>query len=218
MMNWNLDLFIYAWGDDDFAVASTAERIIRYLGNPKGIAVLPGWYQEQKEKLGSIFSSSNIIPVPLCDRDYQEIEDSINKSVDRWGESGLDDYIYPLALDDSDRAQEYLQKIIQKTAKLKRDGSIFLSYIDHIHNSQPRRLMKDAKDLGKVVLENAFFIENNTRGELSCKVLAKTVDDDKALIEVFLYYGPIATETYHVVIKREGRGWRYISVTLVSMS
>jgi hypothetical protein len=204
---------------DDFRVSFAAERIIRYLGNPKGMAELIDWYRKRT----NIEGYGNIIPIPLSEWDYDRIEGFINKPADRWGFWGdglgyVSDYIYPLALDDSLKAQVYLQDIIRKTSGLKRDGSSVLEYIDQVKESNPRKLLPDGKDLGKIVQENAFFLGHRPKGRVTTHVLTKTINDDKALIEIEQYWGALASATYHIVLKRERHGWRYISVTLVEIS
>jgi hypothetical protein len=201
---------------DDSRVSFAADRIIRYLGNPKGMTALIDWYQKRTNNE----THGNIIPTPLSEWDYERIEGFINKPADRWGfwDEELRDYIYPLALDDSLKAHAYLQDIIRKTSGLKRDGSLILEYVDQVKKSNTRKPLPDGKDLGKIAYENAFFLRHKSKGSIKTRVLAKTLNNDKALIEIEAYWGPLASKTYHIVLKREGRRWKYISVTLVEIS
>ncbi|MCA1607614.1 MAG: hypothetical protein LC775_19590, partial [Acidobacteria bacterium] len=74
------------------------------------------------------------------------------------------------------------------------------------------------KELGKEVLNNAFFVAQEDRKYTSARVLALNSAKKKALVEVYINRGTLAEEWYHVVLRRCDQGWKFVSITPVAVS
>jgi hypothetical protein len=126
-------------------------------------------------------------------------------------------YIYALALEDSPRAKEVLNKVIGSATNLG-EGSIVGRAIELVQANQPSKLFTGTKDLAELVLQNAFFIAPSDMKHTSAKVLALNATNDKALVEVYINRGTLAEEWYHAIIMKSGQQWKFFSITQVSMS
>ena len=203
---------------EDLQTAFTAETIIRYLGNPKGMSAVI-----DRSRAQSVLESRwKVVPVPLNDWDYEHIERFINEPVDLWaqipGQPSYDalNYVYPLALDRSPKAEIYLQEIIKKTARLERTGSLILRHIDSLQYWDPKRILADAKDPENIV--KPIFLNRIYDDSFRVRMVAKTIKEDKALIKVNLVNGLLDGLAYDVVLVKNAGGWRCLSVTLAGIS
>jgi hypothetical protein len=197
-----IDDLIKALDDPNPKVSLRAQRVIRYLGNPAGMKALEHWYSEKTETL-----LSGPIPIPLTQRDYQIIE---TQSADENFQ-----YVYALALDGSERAQQLLE-VMTKTELP--DGSSTKAALNRIKRSQPANLMTERVGLAGLVLRNAFFVAPISRPHATAKLLALNQAKNKALIEVYVNPAPLAEEVYHVVIIKRDRGWQFFSITQIAVS
>ena len=197
-----IDELIKALDDPDPKVSLRAQRVIRYLGNPAGIKALEDWYNEKTDII-----LSGPIPIPLTQRDYEIVE---SQSADENFQ-----YVYALALDGSERAQQLL-KVMTK-AKLP-DGSSTKAALNRVNGSQPANLMTERIGLARLVLRNAFFVAPISRPYATAKLLALNQAKNKALIEVYVNPAPLAEEVYHVVISKRDRGWQFFSITQIAVS
>jgi hypothetical protein len=195
---------IKALDDPDRNISLRAQIVIRYLGNGTGMKALEAWYGKQEEVM-----RSGPIPVPLSERDYKWIMDQ--------GDTVAGSYIYALALDGSPRARSVLSEIMKRQRPAD-DETFTTQALRRIEVSHPRKLISGGKDLAKLVLKNAFFINPEIRTYTSARLLGFSGNKDKALIEVYINRGQLAEEWYHVVMRKYGQAWKFLSITQIAVS
>lgn len=199
--------------DPDREISLRAQVIIRYLGSEAGMRALRAWYSKQQGG----YRIAGPVPQPLDEWDYNYIKlNLIGNSPRTWGDEGVR-YVYALALDDAPKARTLLAELISAAIGLD-EASFVGNAIRRVQTSKPSDILVSGKDLGKQVLNNAFFVAPEDRKYTSARVLALNEAKDKALIEVYINRGTLAEEWYHVVLKRCDQGWQFFSVTPVAVS
>jgi hypothetical protein len=208
-----IDDLIQALDDQNREISRSAQIVIRYSGNAKGMKALTDWYGMQPNEYPVV----GPIPLPLSDWDYKFINTNvIGKPPEMWGDLGVR-YIYALAVDGSQQSSSILDAIVKKAGAV--DESTFLGYaINRVRTSRTTKLLTSEKDLARPVLKNAFFLSPEDHKEASARFLGINGDKDKALIEVYINRGRLAEEWYHIVIMKHGQGWKFFSITPVAVS
>lgn len=196
-----------ALDDPNSEISLRSQIILRYLGNDAGMNGLFEWYDKQKQ-----FQVAGPVPLPLKDWDYKLIY--ANNYIE-WFRA--EPYIYALALDDSPKARDALEKAL-KIADTLDDSSVANHAAKRVQASQPRKTLSGEKDLAKLVLNNAFFVAPDDRKYTSARLLALNGAKDKGLIEVYINRGVLSEEWYHVVIQKCEPGWRFFSITQIAVS
>ncbi|HLG16505.1 MAG TPA: hypothetical protein VJH03_18660 [Blastocatellia bacterium] len=200
-----------ALDDTDEHVAHNAQLVIRYLGTEAGMRGLLEWYGRHEE-----FPVVGAVPVPLREWDYKVMAANyIDRPARDW--TGVERYIYALALDDSPRARLALGQVAEIARDLD-EATVARRAIRSVQMNKPAAPLTGPRDLAKLVLENAFFVPPPDRKYASARVLGFNASNDKALIEVYINRGVLAEEWYHVVIRRYDRAWKFFSVTPVGVS
>lgn len=201
---------IQALDDRDRTISLRAQIVIRYLGNETGMKALESWYKKQTEIV-----IAGPVPLPLRECDYEFMRaDYINKPSIKWVS---DKYIYALALDGSARAKNSLNEMMKRAGSID-DSTEGGRALRRVFASTPGRLLTEQPDLAKMVLANAFFILPSDRAYTSSRLLTLNAARDKAVVEVYINRGPLAEEWYHVVISKQGRNWKFFSITQVAVS
>lgn len=202
---------IKALDDPDHNVSLNAQIMIRYLGNPTGLAALEKWFSKQAE-----LALSGPIPLPLTERAYAWIDSQyLKKPIREW--VFAESYVYALAFDGSPRATAVLRQL--KTAADDLDNSFVVARAIRLTTAADvKKVLRDERDLAKLVLKNAFFIDPSDRRFTSAKLLALNGAKQKALLEVYINRGPLAEEWYHVVLTESEPGWKFFSVTQIAVS
>jgi hypothetical protein len=201
---------IEALDDRDRQISLRAQIVIRYLGNDTGMKALESRYKNQSEIV-----IAGPVPLPLGERDYEFIKDQyIDKPSIKWVS---DKYIYALALDGSARAKNSLNEMMKRAGSID-DSTEGGRALGRVFASTPRKLLTPQPDLAKMVLANAFFILPSDRAYTSSRLLTVNAAKDKALVEVYINRGPLAEEWYHVVVSKQGRNWKFFSITQVAVS
>lgn len=206
-----IEHLIKALDDPDERIRLRAQVIIRYLGNETGMRALVESYEKRKETV-----ISGPVPLPLNNWDYTYIETNYVHTPASW-DMLSERYIYALALDDSQTAKTKLKEVIKAAENLAAASTIKRA-IKLIQENPPDKLLTVQKDIGKTVLQNAFFVESTDRKYTSARLLAFNGVKDKALVELYINRGVLAEEWYHVVISNRGQGWKFFSITQVAVS
>lgn len=174
--------------DPDEEVRLGAQRMIRYLGNEKGMAALA---QQWRASLPRVFTGA--VPLPIGEIDYEIVD--------------LDPrFLFALELDGSQRAKEKLTEL-EVEPKLRNAGWLIQAKCD-----KPRA---DQACLAKLVKENASWA-SPSNDDVHVKVLGYSSSGEKVLAE--LVVGQFFTEGFYVVLERRPYGdgrmfWRFYSIT-----
>lgn len=203
-----IDDLIIALDDKDEEVALNAQRIIRYLGNPKATKALYDWFGKQQH-LKIAFGA---IPLPINQWEFDFAEFQINKSGNVLDSGFATGNIYPLLLDDSKQAKELLEKIIKELGKSEA-GKYWVEKFNQIIKNNPKKVFKVDGNLEKSILQNAYFLHTGESQHTSVKLLAYNLKKDRALV----YLGNFGAK-WHIVIEKAGEGWRFYSITQTSVS
>jgi len=196
---------VHALDDPDEEINLNAQRVIRYLGNEVGLKGLADYYRKPREEHRGV----GPIPIPLIDWDYELIKSNLSSLVV--------DQIYALALDNSARARELLRSLMSANPTPSPDTFTGHALIS-IKSSNPNRALAGSKDLAKLVLKNAFFVDKDDKKYAAARLIGFNGLKDKVVIEVYINRGPLSTEKYHVVVSKYESGWKFFSITQVSVS
>jgi hypothetical protein len=192
--------FVAALSDPDEQVREGAQRLIRYLGSPGGIAGLRESYRRGNGLITSV------IPVPLDDWDYEQISKYITCSDCRASEPFMPDYVYALILDGSPRAHDALTKV----------QSRFPGWIPSIPPAETLILRNSKPE--QELLAHSFFLTNEDKMAATVRTLSLTHDRKKALLEIHVNHGALEEKWFHVVLVRDASAWRFLSVSFVGES
>lgn len=204
---------VYLLDDPNRKISIRAQMIIRYLGNEDGIRDLRAWYGKQQGE----YAVAGPIPLPLDDWDYNFVKnDLLSRPPRAWLDLGVQ-FIYALALDDSPRAKGFLAQLISTAGGLD-ETSYVGNAIQRVQTGNPKYILAGGGDLGKQVLNNAFFISPEEYKYTSARVLAPNAAKDKVLVEVYINRRRLAEEWYHVVLRRCEQDWKFFSITPVAVS
>jgi hypothetical protein len=199
--------------DPNREISIRAQIVIRYLGNEDGIRALRVWYGRQQGN----YAVAGPIPLPLDDWDYNFIKkDLLSRPPRVWLDLGVQ-FIYALTLDDSLRAKSFLAQMISAANGLD-ETSYVGNAIQRVQTSKPKYILAGGEDLGRQVLNNAFFISAEEYKYTSARILSLNAAKDKVLVEVHIGHGRLAEEWYHVVLERCDQEWKFFSVTPVAVS
>jgi len=196
---------VKALDDPDKDVSLNAQIVIRYLANDVGLRGLDEYYRRPMKE----YWISGPIPAPLIDWDYGVIKANPSSSVEK--------YLYALALDDSARAKQLLASITRADDTLSADTPVG-RFLRSVRSSDPKKVLTGGTDLAKLVLENAFFVAELDQKYASASLVGFNAGKDKAIVEVYINRGVLAEEWWHVVVRKQGGGWRFVSVTQVRVS
>lgn len=202
---------LMALDNPDREISIRAQVVIRYLGNNVGAKGLGEWYDKQTQ-----YPVAGPVPLPITDRDLKYIYiDYVGKPLAGWHEP--EKYIYALALDDSPRAKTALAEMLRSAGSLEEryHGGYALK---RIQTSNPTRLLRGSKDIAKLIKDNLFFLTPEGRKYARVSVIGMNGAGDKALVEVYVNFGVLMEQWFHVVIRKQDDGWKYYSVTPVAVS
>lgn len=194
------DDLVIALQDPNPSVRINAQRLIRYLGDPKGMRALFTSYETDGTN-----TFVGPVPVPLNEWDFTHLEKEV--LCDRCLLRGSDvDYIYALALDGSPRAAEILSRIKSKTN------------FPWLFGNQITLKDSGDKEVLKNLVDRAFYLNDEDKKASTVRLLARTVDGGKALYAIHVDQGPLAEKWFHIVLEKDGAGWKYLSVSLAAQS
>lgn len=200
-----------ALDDPNPDISLRAQVVIRYLGNDVGVKGLFEWYDKQKQ-----FRVAGPIPLPLSEWDYKVVyAQYITEPPEKWVKS--EPYMYALALDDSPKAKEALEKMIRIASNLD-EATVANRAASRIQADQPAKILAGKEDLADLIRSNAFFISSDDRKYTSARFLALNGAKNKGLIEVYINRGRLSEGWYHVVVQKCEQGWRFFSITPVATS
>jgi hypothetical protein len=195
-----IDEVVAALSDRDKNVQINAQRLIRYLGNPRGMAALKELYRS-----GGSYAISGSFPIPLDDWDYEEIQKDMLCAGCRLGGALFPNYLYALALDGSARAHDCL-------AGLQAKGS----WIPTIPTDEIRVIEGAHPD--RELLAHSFFLTADDKRYATVRLLSYTESGDKGLFEIYVNRGILAEMWFHVVLVRHAGGWTFLSISMVGQS
>lgn len=194
-------------------ISLRAQIVIRYLGNPEGMKGLNDWYGRQSND----YRVAGPVPLPLSEWDYRFIKlNLISKPANTWGGRDVQ-YIYALALDETQESKTALDTIIKTAVDVDR-RTFVRQALDHLQRAEPTRPLPAGKNLPKIVVDNAFFLSDGDQKQTAARLLGFNGNKDKALIEMHVDRGELAEEWYHVVLKKCDQGWKFFSITQVAIS
>jgi hypothetical protein len=203
---------IQALDDTDGDISLHAQIMIRYLGNAEGMKHLIEWYNKHPTE----YKIAGPVPLPLTDWDYKFVDTNLMpRPPETWREIGVR-YLYALAIDSSERSQKALQALL-KNATPVNENTFVGHTVNQLQTARPNTALS-GKDVASLVRENAFFLSSSDRRRTTTRLLALNGTKDKALVEVYINRGRLAEEWYHVVMSKCGRGWKYFSITQISVS
>lgn len=207
-----VDDLIAALNDNDKNVRYNAQKIIRYIGNPKATEALYRWLSKNALKGKEEFPTSPI-PIPIDDWEYRFEE----KSYMYPSRSNLKNS-YALFLDNSDKAQAALDKFIAKENANPYglgEGKKF----ERLRELQLERKFQENGDLAKAVLQTPFFqartddLNQKTNLEkLKSELTTYNTNKTRALINIQNEDG-----TLEVVVEKVGDAWKFYSIIRVSV-
>jgi hypothetical protein len=174
---------------------------------------LQEWYGKQPKE----YRVAGPIPLPLMAWDYEFIERNlIGTAPSEWRERGVQ-YLYALAMDESKRSQLTLNLVLNKATAANENTFVYQA-TRRIRTGKAAESFGPARDLARLVRENAFFMSDQDRRLSAATLLALNSKRDKALIEVEIDRGDLAEEWYHVVIRKTKHAWKFFSITQVAIS
>lgn len=199
---------IRALKNEDQEISRRAQIVIRYLANPKGMKALHNIYAHNEEVI-----IAGTVPVPLDDWDYQFIRPLFFEHPQaQWGQLEFN-YVSALMLDGSPKASAVLNEV-KKMHGLNEAKKFY-----HIADVRSLRdVFSGEVDLSKLVLRHAFFVGPRDRQYTRARLVALNSTKTRAFIEVYIGRGVLAEEWWHVVIDKEGGGWRFNSVRQAAVS
>lgn len=203
-----IDELIKYLDDSDEKARYNAQLVIRYLGNQKGMDAVISKYLSNKKH-----SPVPPIPLPLREPDYNFIETNylkkdIRKSII------FEEYLYALCLDRTGRSREVFESLVKKIKanKFKIDRNKYKNTANVVLT------VPDESQLASSCLQHSIFISEQERILARTSLLAVNSNKSKALIEIYVNGGPLATKTYHVVLEKMNETWRFYSISLVLIS
>lgn len=179
--------------DPENEVRLGAQRIIRYLGNKRGMQTLTELWEAKK-----IREFTGAVPLPVWAIDYEFSRSVRDKRQFR----------YAFALDGSVRAKEEL-------SRLPDNGPLPTgAWLGAVDCSKLKTPDKYDECLAERVQDNSPWTLAD-KEDISVRVLAHTAKGDKAL--AVLIIGETFTEGFYVVLERssnrEKPDWRFFSIT-----
>jgi hypothetical protein len=212
-----IDDLIQALEDPDTRVSATAQRMIRYLGNPAGMRALVERYARTEPDI-----ISGPVPIPLNEWDYDLLEQALAEN-DRTGQVAWGrEYVYALALDGSPRAQATLDRAVEQVRRLMKESlrgdehtrSYVRSVLENLDSGAVTAVFGEDGDLADAVKKRGFLFAERGERCTSARVVGYNGAEDKALMEVCVGRGRQAETCYRVVVGRQGGGWRLFSYDL----
>lgn len=205
----HIEDLIRALDDPNPDVRSNAQVVIRYLGNQTGMRALTEHYK----KSGGV-SIVGPVPLPLTEWDYDFINSTYLNKPKNFGELTIQ-YLYALSLDGSPKAKDLLPKLVETARAAGIDDFL----VKAISSTGPDyNLSPSDENLADAVLKSSKFLRPADKEHGSAKVIAFNSARDKALLEIYIDNGVLAEETYHVVVSKDGNGWKLFSVSLIAVS
>ena len=195
--------------DSDPAIRRNSQIVIRYLNSTAGMNSV---FSSYKRNGVSIIGQ---VPIPLHDWDYDFIASTLIGKPENFGQISTE-YLYALALDGSPRSTQFLLELIETAKSAKTDPFVIKSVIE-------RRLResfqaKPGSDLAMTVFKKSKMFSNSAKKHGSARIIAYNSNATKALIEIYVNYGVLADESYHVVVRKSGNGWSVSSFSQISGS
>ena len=201
---------IKALNDKDSRIQTTAQRVIRYLGNKQGLDYLYSEYLVKK-RTKEYIPFCPPIPIPLKEWDYDYINKYFLSLPIDYSVFEFDAYAFALLLDDSEKASSTLEKWIRFSKENELNGDPFL---EMLKLNKPRDFIPAESVNDKGFVKYAFFLDQDTKTRSSAQVLAYNSLRNKVLIE--LKVGILFATRYHVVLEKKEKGWKFFSITLMS--
>lgn len=195
--------------DSDSIVRINAQIIIRYLNNSNGMNALFSNYEKNTVNI------VGQIPVPLHAWDYEFVNSTLLDKPENFGQISTE-YLYALALDKSPCSRKLLLELI-KTAKLAKTDPFVINTVINENFGKSFRV-EGSDDLAKIVLKNSTFLSDIAKKNSTAKIIAYNSDKSKSLIEIYVNYGVLAEETYHIVVSKTGDFWSIFSISQIAGS
>ena len=185
--------FVALLDDPGEEVQLRAQLFIRLSADSESLKALHASKSGRKVRRGPI-------PVPLARWDYEEIEKYCLCPTCQSDSA----YLYALVLDGSDRATSVLSRYLERFPQ------------EPVYNIHPNLFLK--RDIESALIKGAFYLPKETRRTAKVRRIAMTKNGKKALFEVADNEWPNASEWFYVVVFREAKGWRMVSVFLAGQS
>jgi hypothetical protein len=207
-----VDDLIAALDDSDPNVSRRAEKLLRYLGNPKGLIAV----EDGCRKHPCFYDGP--VPVPLLAHDYELIRVTAASTPLDQMLPQLETFVYSLALDGTLRSNFVLTQWLERSRKLQLSrNNASSAYLDqmvrNISESDPRKAFDEGSSLAQAVISNVFFLSSKDRASAKAKLFAKSSAGDKALLEIHVDRRVNVPERwYHVVIVRQDHEWHLVLV------
>jgi hypothetical protein len=177
-------------------------------------SIQPGGFQAQRssyERARNLLSSMGDVVVN---------SDTLAKLF-RTGDENIADLIELLG--DSDKAISLRAQIVIRylnneagmkalAAYLAGPGERLIAGPAPLPGSQSERILSGGPDLARLAQQNCSCVSTEDREYGHARILALTTKGDKALIEIYINRGALMEEWYHVVMKKDDKGWRLVSV------
>lgn len=195
-----MDQLIAALDDPEQEISLNAQRVIRLLGNPRGVSAVHAC--DGRGKKTCLISGA--VPIPLDEWDFKFLEASLS----RWSSSFEREYLIAATLDSSPRALQYRNRILEKLGKEAPD----------LPFENLRELPKSGRTPEGAVEKDLCFVWKDARKFTTTKFLAFNGAKDRALVEVYVNQGALMEEWYLVVLQKRDGGWKYFSITMVRQS
>ena len=209
----SVDELVRLLDDPDEKVSISAQRVIRYSGNPTAVQKLYSWYDQRLLEDG-VYVSSGPIVVPLPDKDYRRIERSLQS--EEMSLSRDEEFIYALALDNSPKAKAMLDRI--KTEVRFEEGTSGHHAIDRIVSGDPQQICPDVRDVSQWLPRKAFFLSDSDRKFTTARILGYNGSRTRVLVDVYINRGVLAEEWFHVVLEKGAIGWRFVAIYQTGVS
>lgn len=193
-----MDELIAALDDQPPEISGKAQRVIRLLGNPRGIGSVHARCMRKE------CSITEVVPIPLDDWDFKFLEANLL----RWDNPFEREYLIAATLDGSPRALQYRDRILARLGKHAPD----------LPFENLRSLPKSGRTPEGAVEKDLCFVWKDARKFTTTKFLAFNGAKDKALVEVYVNQGALMEEWYLVVLQKRDGGWKYFSITMVRQS
>ncbi|MBK9171723.1 MAG: hypothetical protein IPM28_01775 [Chloracidobacterium sp.] len=188
-----------------------AQRLIRYLGDRELLSKLV-------ENCKTRCLLSGPVPIPLHPLDYREIE-YLTRAGDvcKWGEFDMR-YVFALFLDTTQPALE-LRRRVENGSRQCASNAILTSTIRTIHDTKGLETAFTLQNSVEAVRSELFFLTEVERERAKIQFLGFNFQKNRALFEVLVNNGILASRYVHVVFhKVDSKNWQFYSITVVNQS
>ena len=192
-----IDDLIAALDDPDKTVALNAQIVLRDLGNKDGVKAI---YEGYKKSNVITISLGSAIPLPINDFEFKRIDQSLKSK------ELMDSQLYALIFDNSEKSNQYLDRLMESGIEKE------------LPVAQIRKSFAEHGDLPNAVLKNGFFLTEDAKRNSLARLMAYNKAKNRALIYVKTNFGPLMEAWYHVIVQKDGKGWKFVSVVQTAVS